>query len=183
MSIPAHSSALYMRTHLIGASGGLQLARLLARDPWTCGAIDHLPAELEEEMAFVRRRVEHLTGHRELWFGVVVGLGTGARGIADVLRVTRGRYRRVAALEAMRTLLLAKKAMWELGMQSRIDFGPEGIARCTEFNEQAVRQATELQGLHQRAAHDAFTTDSARRRVGPPLSTDRVISAPAAWRA
>ncbi len=156
MDMASQTSALYMRTHLIGASGGLQLVRLVAGDPWTAGAIDHLPAELEEEMAFVRERVEELSGHRENWLGAVVGLGSGVRGVAGVLRVTRGRFRRVAALEAMRSLLLAKKAMWELGMEGRVDFGP-GTARCAELNDQAARQATELQALHQRAADEAFS--------------------------
>ncbi|GGF16414.1 hypothetical protein [Williamsia phyllosphaerae] len=155
MNATAQSSALYMRTHLIGASGGLQLARLVANDPWTAGAIDHLPAELEEEMAFVRARVEELSGHGESWLGAVVGIGTGVRGVAGVLHVTRGRFRRVAAVEAMRSLLLAKKAMWELGMEGRVDFGP-GTARCAELNDQAARQADELQTLHQRAADEAF---------------------------
>ena len=155
MNATSQTSALYMRTHLIGASGGLQLARLVANDPWTAGAIDHLPAELEEEMAFVRARVEELSGRRESWLGAVVGLGSGVRGVAGVLHATRGRFRRVAALEAMRSLLLAKKAMWELGMEGRVDFGP-GTARCAELNDQAARQADELQTLHQRAADEAF---------------------------
>ncbi len=151
----SRASAIYMRTHLIGAGGGLQLARLIAHDPWTAGAIDHLPAEIEEEMAFVRTRVEELSGHRELWLGPVVGIGNGARGLAGALHMTRGRFRRVAALEAMRSLVLAKKAMWELGMGGRVDFGP-GRARCAELNERAARQAAELQVLHQRAADGAF---------------------------
>jgi len=158
MNTTAQSSALYMRTHLIGASGGLQLARLVAADPWTAGAIDHLPAELEEEMAFVRARVEELSGHRESWLGAVVGLGSGVRGVAGALHATRGRFRRVAALEAMRSLLLAKKAMWELGMEGRVDFG-SGTARCAQLDDQAARQAEELQALHQRAADEAFRAD------------------------
>ncbi len=156
MDIAHQTSALYMRTHLIGASGGLQLARLVAHDPWTVNAIDHLPGELEQEMAFVRTRVEELSGHRESWLGAVVGVGTGVRGVAGVVGLTRGRFRRVAALEAMRSLLLAKKAMWELGMEGRVDFGP-GTARCAELDQQAARQAEELQALHRRAAEEAFT--------------------------
>lgn len=46
---------MYVRIHLVGASGGIRLAESLTDDPWTHGAIDDLPHELAEEVAFARR--------------------------------------------------------------------------------------------------------------------------------
>jgi hypothetical protein len=63
----------------------------------------------------------------------------------------------VVALEAMRSLILAKKAMWELGGEGCVA-SESDAERLRLLDEQAVRQARELQTLHRRAATQAFTT-------------------------
>ncbi len=69
----------------------------------------------------------------------------------------RGAVRRAIALEAMRSLVLAKTAMWELGLALHTDDGHihRQIAR---FDEQADRQAAQLKSLHRISVREAFGT-------------------------
>lgn len=150
-------SAFYLRGHLLGASGGLRLAQVVASDPWTGGALDHLPAELEDEIDVVRRWAGELSDGSERWVTPVLGLTATVRVLVSPLRLNRQRFGRVVALEAMRSLVLAKKAMWELGMEECVAPGGDPH-RLRLLDEQAVRQARELQTLHRRAAAEAFAS-------------------------
>lgn len=148
---------MYVRAHLVGASGGIRLAQLLADDPWTDGAIDDLPGELAEEVDFAKRWAGSNSRLSQLWtyplFGATA-LGGRALGL---VRPLRGAVRRAIALEAMRSLVLAKKAMWELGLALHTDDGHirRQIAR---FDEQADRQAAQLKSLHRISVREAFGT-------------------------
>lgn len=142
--------ASYLRTHLIGASGGIRLAEILAADPWTEGALDPLPGELADEVAYVRAWVSQTSGWSEGWIAPTFGATALARSVISPLRPLRGTYRRAFALETMRSLVLAKKAMWELG--TALAATPE----LEKYDAQAARQADDLQVLHRRAVQDAF---------------------------
>ncbi|GAB16795.1 hypothetical protein GOEFS_014_00370 [Gordonia effusa NBRC 100432] len=149
------SLAMYIRIHLVGASGGLRLAELLAKDPWMDGALDHLPGELDDEAAFAKEWASGYSRLPEIWTAAVFGLTAAMRVALSALRPLRGQLRRTVSLEAMRSLVLAKKAMWELGL-SLHEPGDQFHERLAEFDRQAVRQAEDLQRLHQRAAVETF---------------------------
>ncbi len=131
------------------------MARLLVADPWTAGAIDHLPAELEAEIDFVRDWAARLTDGPQRWVGPALGATAAMRVVVSPLRLHRSRFGRVVALEAMRSLLFAKKAMWELGLEECIAIKGDPAA-YRALDDQATRQAAELQTLHRRAASEAF---------------------------
>lgn len=146
----------YLRIHLGGASVGIRLAQHLAADPWMQGRLDFLPAELAEEIAFTQAWAQTLSGMPELWVrGVLAGTGV-ASALLRPVPLARGRTPRALALEAMRSLVLAKRAMWELGLALAPD--PELREELEFYDAQAGKQVAVLQALHQDAAQDAFMT-------------------------
>ena len=150
--------ATYLRMHLVGAGAGIRLAELLAGDPWTDGRLDHLPDELANEATFARGWAASVSGLSESWVPPTFALTAGVRRVVAPLRPTRGRFRRVLALEAMRSLVLAKKAMWELGIALGDDVvDRDTVEQLRMHDEDAKRQARTLQELHQRASSEVFT--------------------------
>lgn len=149
------SLAMYIRVHLLGASAGLRLAQLLKDDPWMAGALDQLPRELAEEAEFARQWAATKSRLTEIWTLPVFGFTALAGTAAGVLRPLRGSLRRAVALEAMRSLVLAKKAMWEVGLYlNPVDTGIR--QRLLTYDEQALRQAEQLQELHRKATQETF---------------------------
>ncbi len=155
MAVRQQSLAMYIRIHLAGASGGIRLAELLAADPWMDGALDHLAGELAEEVDFAKKWAAANSRIPELWTVPLFGLTAMTRIGLDTLRPLRGPLRRTISLEAMRSLVLAKKAMWELGL-SLHPAGDRLHDQLDIYDRQALRQATELQALHQAAAVETF---------------------------
>ncbi|MFW0792119.1 hypothetical protein [Gordonia sp. CPCC 205333] len=147
--------AMYIRIHLVGASGGLRLAELLATDPWMGGELDELPGELGDEAAFATQLASHHSRLPEIWTAPIFGLTAAMKVALGALRPLRGSLRRTISLEVMRSLVLAKKAMWELGL-SLHGPGDDFHERLAEYDRQAVRQTETLQRLHQRAAVETF---------------------------
>lgn len=150
--------AVYLRGHLVGASLGIRLAELLAADPWTGGQLESLPAELAEEIEFVQQWTRSLSSLPEVWLRPTLVLTAAARAAIARIRPIDGQLRRMTALEAMRALLLAKKAMWELGLALspvalRVD--RDTVER---YDKLALRQAEQVQRLHQRAAAELAST-------------------------
>ncbi|MEE4024984.1 hypothetical protein V1Y59_18000 [Gordonia sp. PKS22-38] len=150
--------ATYLRMHLLGAGAGIRLAELLVADPWTDHTLDNMPHDLADEVDFTRTWASSVSGVRELWVTPAFAVTAAARTLAAPLRPTRGRFRRVLALEAMRSLVLAKKAMWEFGLALGDDVvDPPTVERLRQLNDRAERQVSTLQELHQRASAEAFT--------------------------
>lgn len=150
--------AVYLRAHLLGASFGIRLAELIAADPWTDGQLNSLPAELADEIDFVQRWTRSLSSVPEVWLRPTLVLTAAARSVLTPARPINGQLRRMAALEAMRSLLLAKKAMWELGLAlspATLLVDRDAVER---YDEQALRQAEQVQELHQRAAVELAST-------------------------
>lgn len=144
--------ALYLRGHLVGASFGIRLAELLDADPWTGGQLSFLPDELADEIAFVQQWTRSLSSVPEFWVRPTLVLTAAARVTLAPTRPLDGQLRRLTALEAMRSLLLAKKAMWELGLAlspAALHVDRDAVQR---YDAQALRQAEQVQQLHQRAA-------------------------------
>lgn len=148
--------AMYVRVHLLGASGGVRLAQILADDPWMDGALDHLPGELREEVDFAKQWATRRSRLVETWVHPVFAVTAVAGRAVRALRPFRRQIPRALALEVMRSLVLAKKAMWELGLSLNADDG--GVRETLmAFDEQASRQADELRSLHARASREAFS--------------------------
>ena len=159
---------LYLRAHLLGAGVGLRVAETLAADPWTEGALDHLPGELREEIDATRSCVEVLRGRREFWYLPYLGATALGGTVARALRVSRPPLGRLAALEAMRSMVLAKQAMWELGEHGALPADPLPDGMETLFAVLADRarlQVALLQDLHGRAAREAFAPAGTRSRA------------------
>ncbi|HJE89575.1 MAG TPA: hypothetical protein K8V11_01020 [Dietzia timorensis] len=147
--------AAYLRGHLLGASVGVRLAQRLAQDPWTNGQLDHMPEELSEEIRFVRRWAREYSALGETAINLsLIATGTASTTLA-LFAPTRRPVVRTVALEAMRTMVLAKKAMWEMGSSIVID-DDERTRSLERFDRRALHQATELHMLHVRSSAELF---------------------------
>lgn len=136
--------AVYLRGHLVGASFGIRLAELLAADRWTDGELRNLPGELADEIAFVQQWTRSLSSVPEVWLRPTLLLTATARATLAPIRPVDGQLRRMTALEAMRSLLLAKKAMWELGLAlspAALRVDRDAVER---YDRQALRQAQQV---------------------------------------
>lgn len=152
----AHVLAAYLRGHLLGASGGIRLAEHLAADPWSLGRLDGLPGELREEISFTKRWTQSLSGFRESWLGLNLASTAAVSAVLKPFSPARGTIRRALSLETMRSLVLAKKAMWEMGLA----LYPEDSDLWRELSfhdDQALSQAALLHQLHCQAVSEAYS--------------------------
>lgn len=156
-----HLLAAYLRGHLVGASGGIRLAEHLASDPWSEGRLDGLPGELRDEIFFAKGWTQSLSGFRESWLGVNLASTAAVSAALRPFSPARGAIRRALALETMRSLVLAKKAMWEMGLV----LYPEDSDLWRELSfhdDQAMRQAALLHRLHCQAVSEAYSPRTRR---------------------
>lgn len=158
----AHLLATYLRGHLMGASGGIRLAEHLAADPWTKGRLDSLPGELRDEIAFTKRWTQSLSGFRESWLGLNLASTAAVSAALRPFSPSRGTMRRALALETMRSLVLAKKAMWEMGLALYPD-DSDLWQELSFHDDQALSQAALLHQLHCQAVAEAYTPESRTR--------------------
>lgn len=140
--------AAYLRAHLYGAAIG---RRLLERCIAAVPAEDRvrlvpLRGQFDVEVATARRLLAEIS-----WIGTPGRqvLGMTSRGVLAVLpagpRIVDP-LTRLALLEALRTLVVAKRSMWEL-LATIEHLGPENKPELEELAHQAVAQAEILEAL------------------------------------
>lgn len=121
--------ASYLRVHLYGAAVGRSVLDrcISAVDPADRVRLVPLRAEFEEEIATAARLLADLSplgtpGRRLLRFSSAVTLSA-----LPVGPVLKDPLARLAVLEALRTLVVAKRSMWELLAASWVADGPASV--------------------------------------------------------
>jgi hypothetical protein len=158
--MPRHMLAIYLNDHLAGATGGHELAkRSLGNNRGTEyeAELSSIAAEIEEDKDTLERLMRELGVARSPW-------KTGAAWVAE--KVGRGKLNgtllgysalsRLEELEALRSGVIAKAAMWAALADAAADVPGIRKQEMRRLLRRAERQAERLEALRLRAAGDAL---------------------------
>ncbi|PAY23066.1 hypothetical protein CEY15_09700 [Dietzia natronolimnaea] len=165
---PARGStavATYLRAHLYGAAVGRSLLDRCIRavDDPDRARLEPLREQFEQEITFASEVLSRLTPIGTPGRGLLRRSSGIALGVLPVGPVLSDPLARLGVLEALRTLVVAKRSMWDLLAESWVADAPSGGEGATVGGPGTRRV---LMDLAEQAAAQAVLLEELRRTYG-----------------